>query len=513
MTAFQRETKAGWNMEPILEAKNIVKTFVNVKALTDVSIQVYPGEVHGIVGENGAGKSTLMSVLSGIYGADSGQIFLNGKEVSFQTPNEAIAAGIDIVHQENSIVGNLSVAENIFANRQPVKKASFINWKKMREDTRKLLDDFGATDIDPGEQVKFLSIAQQQVVEILKAISCNPSVLILDEPTSCLTNKERGYLFDAIRRLKNKGTSFIYISHHLDEIFKICDSISILKDGKFVCRAQVSDIDERFIIRNMVGREIRDEYGAEQTIRKPGEVLLETKGLGRESEFAKMDFSLRKGEIVGVFGLVGAGRTEFASCLAGLTQPDEGRIFYRGKPIKMTSMKQAMKCGIAYVSEDRKNIGLFLKMPIKDNLVANKIEDVSSGAFVSSGKIQRMAEETIKKYRVVCSSGNQHVRNLSGGNQQKVLIAEWLSRNPEILIVDEPTKGIDVGSRSEIYGFMNQLANSGTSVMMISSDLLEVIGMSDRVVVMKDGFLAGEVEKADMTEENILALATGVSTQ
>ncbi|MBO7711863.1 MAG: sugar ABC transporter ATP-binding protein, partial [Lachnospiraceae bacterium] len=300
-------------MEYVLETRGITKNFTGTKALDNVSIFVKPGEVHGIVGENGAGKSTLMNILSGIYRKDSGEVFLNGQPVEFNNPNEAIRNGIGIVHQEVSIVPNLSVAENIFANRQPVNRLGMINRKKMYADARQLLDEFGVKDIEPAEQVRFLTIAQQQVLEILKAISCNPSVLILDEPTSSLTDNESEALFAYIRRLKEKGTSFIYISHHLDEIFRICDSISILKDGKFVCRAEVADIDQPFIVRNMVGREIKDEYGSRDGSRKPGEVVFEAQKVGRVSEFANVDFKLHKGEIVGVFGLVGAGRTELAS--------------------------------------------------------------------------------------------------------------------------------------------------------------------------------------------------------
>ncbi|MBQ8304952.1 MAG: sugar ABC transporter ATP-binding protein [Blautia sp.] len=500
-------------MGHVLETRGITKNFTGTKALDDVSIYVEPGEVHGIVGENGAGKSTLMKILSGIYRKDSGEIFLNGKQVEFNNPNEAIQSGIGIVHQEVSIVPNLSVAENIFANRQPVNALGLINRKQMNQDTMALLEEFGARDIDPGGQVRFLTIAQQQVLEILKAMSCNPSVLILDEPTSSLTDNESEALFASIRRLKEKGTSFIYISHHLDEIFKICDSISILKDGRFVCRADVKDIDQPFIVRNMVGREITDEYGSGQKQRTAGEVIFEARQLGRVSEFAKVDFKLRKSEIVGVFGLVGAGRTELASSFVGLTQPETGELYFEGKPVKIRSMKQAISMGMAYVSEDRKNSGLFLKKTIRDNIVANKLKKIAKGPFISKKTGDRMAEDAIDRYSVACSSKEQLAGDLSGGNQQKILVAEWLSDVPRVLIVDEPTKGIDVGSRSQIYGFINDLANQGTAVMMISSDLMEIIGMSDRVVVMKDGFVAGEVAKEDMTEEHILSIATGVNQE
>ena len=500
-------------MEYVLETRGITKNFTGTKALDNVSIFVKPGEVHGIVGENGAGKSTLMNILSGIYRKDSGEVFLNGQPVEFNNPNEAIRNGIGIVHQEVSIVPNLSVAENIFANRQPVNRLGMINRKKMYADARQLLDEFGVKDIEPAEQVRFLTIAQQQVLEILKAISCNPSVLILDEPTSSLTDNESEALFAYIRRLKEKGTSFIYISHHLDEIFRICDSISILKDGKFVCRAEVADIDQPFIVRNMVGREIKDEYGSRDRSRKPGDVVFEAQKVGRVSEFANVDFKLHKGEIVGVFGLVGAGRTELASSFVGLTQPETGTLLYEGKPVKIKSVRQAISMGMAYVSEDRKNSGLFLKKTIQENIVANKLGKISKGPFVSKALGDKRADEAIDRYSIACSAKEQTVGDLSGGNQQKVLVAEWLSDVPKILIVDEPTKGIDVGSRSQIYGFLNELADQGTAVMMISSDLMEIIGMSDRVVVMRDGFVVGEVAKEDMTEENILSIATGVSEE
>ena len=498
----------------ILETRGIVKIFPGVRALDGVNLQVKKGEVHALVGENGAGKSTLMLTLGGVHRPDAGEIFIEGEKVSFDSPLDANNKGISIVYQELSLVPNLSVAENIFAHRQPVKRFNMIDTKKLRDQARLMLALFDITDIDPDTPVRELSLAKQQVVEILKAISLNPKVLILDEPTSSLTEVEVKELFHNIRILQEKGISFIYISHHLPEIFEIADTVTVLRDGKYICDAQVDDIDEDFLVTKMVGRTIGNIYGQRDEDAGIGDVLFEARNISRAGAFENVDFQVKHGEIVAFAGLVGAGRTEVGRAIFGSEPIDSGELYLEGEKITIKRPNQAIKHGIGYMSEDRKSQGLYLNFDVKTNLVANHLNDFcGSGDFLSEAKIVEYAEQCVKEFGIVTPSIEQTVNNLSGGNQQKVLVGTWFGIKPKLLIVDEPTKGVDVGAKSDIYVLLRKLAKSGVGILMISSDLSEVLGVSDRVIVMKNGMIAGELSREEATEEQVVAIASGVQTQ
>ncbi len=501
----------------LLEARKIVKTFPGVRALDEVDFSLREGEVHALVGENGAGKSTLMLTLGGIYQPDSGSILMKGKKITCESPHDANLKGISIVFQELSLIPTLSIAENIFANRQPVGRINFINRRKMYEETQNLLKLFDLDCIDPATPIRELSIANQQVVEILKAISYNPSVLILDEPTSSLTEHEISQLFHNIRKLKARGLSFIYISHHLIEIFEIADRVTVLRDGKNVSEAAVKDIDEEYLITNMVGRTITNMYGKRGPEDAIGEVLFEARNItdrkkGLHRKFKGISFSVRAGEIVGVAGLIGAGRTEMARAIFGAELPESGTVFLKGKELNIRNPKNAIRAGIGYLSEDRKSQGLITGFTIKENAVSNHLEDFTNRyGMLNDTRMLEFAEKTRKDFRILTPSVHQLVRNLSGGNQQKVLLGTWFGINPEFLIVDEPTRGVDVGAKSEIYQLLRNLAATGVGILMISSDLTEILGLSDRILVMKSGKIVGTVTGEHATEEQIIAMAASTA--
>jgi ABC-type sugar transport system ATPase subunit len=495
----------------VLEARDIVKVFPGVRALDGVSLSVRRGEVHAIVGENGAGKSTLMMVLTGVYKPDSGSIALNGKEVAFSSPLDAVRGGVSIVFQELSLVPSLSIAENIFANRQPVNRLGFVDRSELQRKAKAALALFDLECLDPAAPVKGLSPANQQVVEILKAISTEPSVLILDEPTSSLTEVEASRLFENIRRLTARGIACLYISHHLAEIFRIASTVTILRDGRLVREAVVADIDEDFLVSNMVGRKISDIYGERSPASGLGPARFEARALSRAGAFSEASITARSGEIVGLSGLVGAGRTELGRAIFGAEPPDSGEMVLDGKAVAPASPRDAIALGIGYLTEDRKTQGLFLDFAIKANLAANRLETLSRGPLVSDALLDEAAGKAVREYRIAAAATGKRVRDLSGGNQQKVLLGAWMGIEPRLLIVDEPTRGVDVGARSEIYGFLRALAARGTAIIMISSDLTEILGMSDRIYVMKSGRIAGELEGRTATEEAVIALATGSS--
>ena len=497
----------------ILEAHGISKSFPGVKALDGVDFQLGKGSVHALVGENGAGKSTLMLVLGGVHSPDEGNILLEGKPVRFASPHEANAAGISVVYQDLSLVPNLSVAENIFAHRQPMRRFGLIDWEALYRRSSELLARFGSESIDPRVPVGELSMAKRQVVEILKAMSIDPKVLILDEPTSSLTEVETNELFTNIRKLKDDGISVIYISHHLSEIFEIADTVTILRDGKRVCDAKVCDIDENFLVSNMVGRTLGNIYGEPPAGARPGKNVVEARSLSRKSDFLGIDFHVAAGEIVGFSGLIGSGRTELGRAIFGAEPADSGELLLHGTGVAMRSTSQAIRGGIGYLTEDRKNHGLYLDFAIKDNVVANHLGDFASRAgFLVRKKIEDFADNRISEFRVAARGFEQLVNKLSGGNQQKVLLGTWFGIEPDFLIVDEPTRGVDVGAKSEIYQQLRALAAKGVAIMLISSDLLEIIGMSDRVYVMRDGRIVGELPRVGATEETIIGLATGLKT-
>ena len=482
--------------EIIFEARGIEKNFPGVKALDDVHVSLRRGEVHALVGENGAGKSTLMMVLGGIYQPDRGELFINGKKVQFNNPRESIKSGIGIVFQELSLVPQLSVAENIFYNRQPTNRMGLVNKKLLNQKTQEMLDLFDVKAFGPGDPVHKLSLANQQVVEILKAMSEHPQIIILDEPTSSLSETETRQLFKNVRKLKEQGISFIFVSHHLSEIFEIADTVTVLRDGQTVTSAKVSEIDEDFLISNMVGRSISNIYGKRSPDEKIGDVIFEAKGLTRKGVFEDVSFNVRKGEIVGFSGLVGAGRTEIGRAIFGADSLDSGEMYLMGKPLHIHSCDQAIRQGVAYMTEDRKGLGLYLAFNIRQNLAANRLWEFTSGGIVNDRRLDASAEETVKE--------------LSGGNQQKVLLAEWMSIRPKLLIVDEPTRGVDVGAKCEIYKILRRMAaQNECGIIMISSDLPEVLGVSDRIIAMKDGRKVGELDGPTATEVSVMNLIAG----
>lgn len=495
-----------------MELKHICKEFPGVKALDDVNLTLDAGEVLALVGENGAGKSTLMLTLGGVYKPESGQIFINGEEVSFSSPVDAQSQGIGIVYQELSLVEGLSIAENIFANRQPVGKAGFIQREKLNNSAREMLEFFHMEHLDPGMLVKELSIANRQVIEILKAISCEPKILVMDEPTSSLTDVEVQELFRNIRMLKERGIAIIYISHHLHEIFEVADKVTVLRDGKYICEERVGDIDEEFLVTKMVGRKIENIYGKRQENEKIGEVCFRAERLTRKNVFQDVSFEVRKGEIVGMSGLVGAGRTEIGLAIFGADRPDEGKLFLDGREIQNKDVRTAISNGIGYMSENRKEEGLYLDFDLKMNFTSNRLKEFAKNGFMQERQIEKEAEEAVRQYRIAIPGVQYKVGKLSGGNQQKVLLATWLGIHPKFLIVDEPTRGVDVGAKSEIYAFLRKLAAEGTAVLMISSDLPEILGVSDRILVVREGQIAADCPACEATEESILAYATGVKT-
>lgn len=496
----------------VLEARGITKTFPGVKALDAVEFTLVEGEVHALVGENGAGKSTLMHILGGIYQPDSGEIKINGQPVKFHSPHDANLKGISVVFQELSLVPNLSIAENIFANRQPVTAGNFVKWDQLYADTKKLLELFGEEHLDPKTPVKNLSVATQQVVEILKAMSYQSRIIILDEPTSSLTKFETEKLFYNIKQLKKKGISFIYISHHLNEIFEIADKVTVFRDGKYIATDKVSSLTEDKIVSLMVGRELLNMYGHRGDNEVPGEVFFKVENITRKGAFKDISFELRKGEILGFAGLVGAGRTEVGRAIFGAEPIDSGKIYLNGKQIDHRSPMDAIQNKIGYLTEDRKQQGLFLDKDIRSNCIAPSLTDFTGRFldFLDEGKITGFAEECKSIFRIVTPNVFRKVRNLSGGNQQKVLLSMWMGIKPDLLIVDEPTRGVDVGAKSEIYTLLRQLAASGVGIIVISSDLPEVLGISDRILVMREGVLVGEMPREKATEENVIACATGV---
>jgi ABC-type sugar transport system ATPase subunit len=498
--------------EYILEARGMVKTFPGVRALNCVNLSVRKGEVHALVGENGAGKSTLMLTLGGVYKPDEGEIRIEGEKVSFYTAHDANHKGISIVYQELSLVPNLSVAENIFANRQPVRAWNIIDRKELNRRTKEMLAMFDMNSIDPETLVKELSIANQQVVEILKAMSFHPKVLILDEPTSSLTEVEVKQLFKNIRTLKSKGISFIYISHHLHEIFEIADTVTVLRDGEHICEANVREIDEDFLVTSMVGRKIDNIYGKRDKDTVIGNVLFEAKNLSRAGVFRNVSFAVRSGEIVGFAGLVGAGRTEVGRAIFGAEPADSGQMLLDGKELKNRIPMDGIQNRIGYMSEDRKTQGLYLNFSIKNNLIANHLKDFCRYGFISEKLADHNGHACVEKFCVVTPDTDQTVGNLSGGNQQKVLLSAWFGINPRLLIVDEPTRGVDVGAKSEIYMLLRELAKTGVGIIMISSDLSEILGVSDRILVMREGGIVGELSRDEAKEENVIALAAGVQS-
>lgn len=491
----------------ILQMNQISKSFPGVKVLDNVHFSLHSGEVHALMGENGAGKSTLMKILGGIYTKDSGEVQVKGELQDIVSPSMATGLGIAIIHQELNLIPHLTVMENIFLGREFIYgKTKFINWPMMKREAKRYLSQLGI-NIDPGMNVGDLSVGRQQMVEIAKALSMDAQILVLDEPTAALTDREIDALFEVVESLKNKGVGMIYISHRMEEIFRICDRVTVLRDGKYVGTENIAETSMAKLVKMMVGREINDRF---PKIDVPiGEEKLKVEGLSRKGTLKDISFSVRSGEIVGVAGLMGAGRTELAKAIFGAEPPDQGSIWMDGKPVRIRKPIDAIRAGIALVTEDRKEEGLLLEQSIRDNLSLPNMKKLSSSAFINPRKEKELADSTIKKLGVKTSNAEKAVGSLSGGNQQKVVIGKWLANHPQVLILDEPTRGVDIGAKKEIYDLMNQLASQGVAILMISSELPEVLGMSDRILVMHEGRISGELTREQANQENIMRYATG----
>ena len=485
----------------ILKMENISKSFPGVKALDDVNFTVYENEVMALLGENGAGKSTLMKILSGVYTKDEGKIILEGEEVDITSPRDATSKGIAIIHQELNLVPYLTVYENIFLGREMKSPYGGLYKKEMIKQSREILERL-KVNISPTTTVNYLSIAQQQMVEIAKALSLNAKIIIMDEPTDTLTDNEVSSLFEIIRELKKQGKGLVYISHRIKEVFEVCDKLTVLRDGQFVGERNVSEVDEGEIIRLMVGRTLDEQFPYIKT--DYDEEVLKVENLN--NEYVKdLSFTLKKGEILGISGLVGAGRTELAKTLYGFYKKDTGKIILNGEELNLNSPKEALDKGIVYVSEDRKSDGLILIMDVKSNITISALEKFKTFLGLDKKKEYEVAEEYKEKINIKTPSLYQQVKNLSGGNQQKVAIAKSLLTDPKVLILDEPTRGVDVGAKREIYDLLNEIKKEGRSIIMISSEMPEILGMSDRILVMHEGELKGELNREEATQEKIMS--------
>lgn len=496
--------------EILLKAEGISKSFPGVKALDSVQLHVRSGKVHALMGENGAGKSTLMKTLIGIHEPDEGKIYFKGKEVKFKNTKDALNSGISMIHQELSPVLHRSVAENIWLGREHMKGRLnlIVDHKKMNEKTAQILKEL-EIDIDPTAKMKDLTIANMQMVEIAKAISYNAEVIIMDEPTSAITDKEVAHLFELIDKLKKNGVGIIYITHRMEEVFKIADDISIFRDGKYIGSSKASETTEKDLIKMMVGRELGEVFN--KVPAEIGEVKLEVKKFSRKDFFEEVDFTVRKGEILGVAGLVGAGRSELMETVFGVYKADSGEIYIEGERVEITSPEDAISYGMAFLTEDRKMTGIYSMLDITSNTAVSNLESYENKGlfkFLRNKDIKSECAEMCEIMRVKTPHMEQKIENLSGGNQQKVLLARWLLTHPEILILDEPTRGIDVGAKAEIHKLISSLAGEGKAVIMISSELPEILGMSDRIMVMHEGRCKGIISGKDATQESIMSLAT-----
>lgn len=493
--------------ENILSVKDINKTFPGVQALKNVSLSLKKGEVLGLVGENGAGKSTLMKIIAGVYTADEGKIIYQGEEKKWKHPSEPINEGIVTVFQELSIIWNLTIAENVFLNDEPTTKLNFINYKKMVEEAKRL-SDMMCLNVKVGDLAKKYPLAVQQMVEIMRAVYKNAKVLIMDEPTSSLTEKEVQELYDIIKDLKSKGVSIIYISHRLEEIFEVTDRVAVLRDGELVEIYETNKVSPDVIIKAMVGREVKNFYVYES--HKIGKELLRVENLSGKG-FKDINFSVHEGEILGFSGLVGSGRSELMETIFGYRKKTSGSIYFNNQKVEISTPQDAIKLGIGFVPENRKEDGLFLIHTVKDNICVSILERISKNKFVSPSKITKVAKEYVSLLDIKTPSVNQKVMYLSGGNQQKVVLARWLATSPKLLILDEPTRGIDVGAKVEIYNFISNLSKEGVGIIFISSELPEIIQLSDRIAVMSYGRLAGILEREEATQEKIMDMATGIA--
>jgi rhamnose transport system ATP-binding protein len=491
--------------ENILELRKISKSFSGVEVLHEISFALRPGEVHALLGENGAGKSTLVKIITGVHQPDKGEIFLNGEPVHFGDARDSRQAGIAAIYQELSLFPDLDVAENIFVGRQPVAAGGRVDWRKLYAEAGRLLESLGVK-LDLKEKARTLSIAQQQMVEIARAFSISAQILIMDEPTSSLTLHEVDDLFRLVRRLRAQGTAIIFISHRLEELYTLADRVTVLRDGAYVDTKPMKDVTRDDLIRMMVGRTITNLFPKQDVL--AGDVILRVENLSRAGSFYDVSFELRRGEILGLAGLVGAGRTNVARAIFGVEPPTEGSIEIDGREETINSPQRAIELGLAYVPEDRQLHGLIPGMPLIPNISLPMLGHYARAGWLQDELERKSAFEAARQMEVRANNIWQLARELSGGNQQKIVLAKWLSTKPRILILDEPTRGIDVGTKAAVHGLMSQLAGEGLAILMISSELPEILGMSDRVLVMREGHVTGHFARVEATQENIISAAT-----
>ncbi|MBD2130808.1 sugar ABC transporter ATP-binding protein [Microcoleus sp. ZQ-A2] len=503
-------TQPSIKTKPVLEMQGITKTFHGFTALHDVNLTIYPGEVHALMGENGAGKSTLMKILAGAYIADAGAIKIDGQTVRMTDPGQARELGIAIIYQELNLAPNLTVAENIFMGSEIRKGGTLIDQDGMRRKAAEVLENLDAS-FDAGDLVSTLSIAEQQQVEIARALKDKSRILVMDEPTAALSDRETEKLFDVVRRLRNEGIAIIYISHRMEEIYALADRVSVIRDGGYIGSLEKSEISAARLVEMMVGRPLQDLYEHKRQT-TPGPVVLEVTNLSDGRKVKSAIFQLHAGEIVGLAGLVGAGRTEIARLIFGADRKASGEIKLEGRSLNISTPDDAIKAGIAYVPEDRKHLGLFLEISSGENITMNVLGREAKAGIINSKSLFRIVADAVNNLGIRLASPSIRAMDLSGGNQQKLLLARWLAINPKVLLLDEPTRGVDIGAKSEIYRIISELAANGVAILMISSELPEIVGMSDRVLVMRAGSLVGEVGGSTgeaITQENIMAYATG----
>ncbi|MBD2199034.1 MULTISPECIES: sugar ABC transporter ATP-binding protein [Calothrix] len=510
-TNIERDFSPPATASPVLEMRGIAKRFHGVPALQGVNLTIYPGEVHALMGENGAGKSTLMKILAGAYIADEGEIWINGKAVKITDPGTARQAGINLIYQELNVAPNLTVTENMFMGSE-LQKGQFLDRKGMELEAQRVLDSLGAS-FAPTDIVGTLAIAEQQQVEIARALKDNSRILVMDEPTAALSDRETERLFEVIRKLRNDGIAIIYISHRMEEIYALADRISVLRDGQYIGSLTRDEITPQRLVQMMVGRSMQDFY-EHQRQTNPGAVVLEVRNISDGRKVKPASFQLRAGEILGLSGLVGAGRTEVSRLIFGADRKVSGEVFLNGKKVEINSPSDAIAVGIGYVPEDRKDQGLFLEMSSRKNIGLNRLKQDAKSGIVNWASVNKIAADAVENFHIRLANLEIRAVDLSGGNQQKLLLARWLAINPRVLMLDEPTRGVDIGAKSEIYRIISDLAAQGVAILMVSSELPEIVGMSDRVLVMREGELVGELDDSpgkEISQEKIMHYATGAS--
>ena len=489
-----------------IEMKGIDKSFGTNQVLKDAGFYLKDGEVHALMGENGAGKSTLMKILTGVYTRDAGTVYVDGKEVLYKNPQEAEKAGIVFIYQELNVLFDLTVEENLFMGKEITKRFGICDKKAMREKAQEVMDRMGV-NIPVTALMSDLSVGQQQMVEICKALMVDAKVLIMDEPTAALTQSETRVLFEVIKSLREKGVSIVYISHRMEEIFELCDRITVLRDGTYVDTRYIKDINMDDIVQMMIGRTIGERFPKRDV--KIGEEVLRVEGLTHEKLFRNVSFSVRAGEVLGFSGLMGAGRTEIMQAIFGNIPVKEGKVFIEGKEVSIKNPRQAIKAGIGFITEDRKTEGLLLEKSIAENIEIANLNKISKNSVLQKNKQKEIVKKGIEEFRIRCFGPEHECHNLSGGNQQKVVLAKWIYTDPKILILDEPTRGVDIGAKKEIYSVINDLAAKGVAVILVSSELPEVLGMSDRITVVHEGRITGTLSAEEADQAKVMTLATG----